>query len=83
MQHIEVLVATLIRICGNVFHVSHGLGSDDIVAMLNDFGADVDARDATGQTPLHVACCYGRVNIVRSGIFVLKFLLVFSNIRYT
>ena len=53
----------LITKCHIFYHFS--IGSIDIVAVLNDYGADVDARDSSGQTPLHVASCYGHVDIVR------------------
>jgi hypothetical protein len=36
-----------------------------MVALLNDYGSDVDATDANGQTPLHVACEFGRSDVVQ------------------
>ncbi|XP_014670840.1 PREDICTED: tyrosine-protein kinase HTK16-like [Priapulus caudatus] len=45
-------------------HTAAHAGADDLVGMLVDAGADVDAKDAQGQAPLHRACAGDRASTV-------------------
>ncbi|XXQ39666.1 Ankyrin repeat domain-containing protein [Plasmodiophora brassicae] len=45
-------------------HLATLLGKADIVSWLMDHGADVNAADSTGSTPLHIACRTARESIV-------------------
>lgn len=64
MPHIQVKAALKkINAAGSKFRFTSG--NLEIVGILNDYGAEVDARDASGQTPLHIACAFGHLNVVR------------------
>lgn len=40
-------------------------GSEEAVELLLDYGADVDAKDKYGNTPLHDAAKYGNISICK------------------
>lgn len=45
-------------------HIAARLGDCDMVALLCDYEANVDAQDEFGLTPLHYASAYGRVRVL-------------------
>ncbi|KAK7476855.1 hypothetical protein BaRGS_00031937 [Batillaria attramentaria] len=47
-------------------HIACEHGNNDLVKILLDAGASVDAQDNNGRTPLHVACRYNHVDVMKS-----------------
>lgn len=51
-------------------HIASQCGSFDVIqTMVGSFGFDPNVKDNTGQTPLHIASCYGHMNVV---VFLLQ-----------
>lgn len=46
-------------------HVAAQAGNTAFIMLLCDFGADVDATDLQGNTPLHYASAWGHVEVLR------------------
>ena len=51
--------------CFTALHFAVQEGHRDVVEVLIDAGADIDAKINGGRTPLHVACLYGELAIVK------------------
>jgi ankyrin repeat protein len=45
-------------------HVAACIGDNDNASLLLDSGADIDARDRLGYTPLVYACSKGRIDAI-------------------
>ncbi|HEX9365367.1 MAG TPA: ankyrin repeat domain-containing protein, partial [Vicinamibacterales bacterium] len=50
--------------CGTLLHAAATRGREDLAPLLIARGADLNARDRMGNTPLNVAATYGRANVM-------------------